>query len=100
MTTPDQRLTRRRLSEEQRRELRASIAESLASGKYTLGEAVRLMRLAAGVTQKQYADMVGVDIRVLAGIERGSANPRLDTLEKLARPYGLMVSFVKPVVRD
>jgi DNA-binding XRE family transcriptional regulator len=94
---PEQLFTIRRLSEEKRRELRSNIVERLASGEYALGEAVRLMRLAAGLTQKQYAVMAGVDIRVLAGIERGTANPRLDTLEKVARPYGLMVSFVKPV---
>jgi DNA-binding XRE family transcriptional regulator len=97
---PEQLFTIRRLSEEKRRELRSNIVERLASGEYALGEAVRLMRLAAGLTQKQYAVMAGVDIRVLAGIERGTANPRLDTLEKVARPYGLMVSFVKPVCRS
>ncbi|MEI6703940.1 MAG: helix-turn-helix transcriptional regulator [Deltaproteobacteria bacterium] len=94
MEKSDQRFNIRRLSEEKRREFRSTITERLAGGEYTLGEAVRIMRLAAGLTQKQYATMTGVDIRVLAGIERGEGNPRLDTLEKLAQPYGFVVSFI------
>ncbi len=99
MSIPERSFTRRKLTKEQRRELRTNLVAHLASGEYTLGEAVRLMRLAAGLTQQQYASIVGIDLRVLAGIERGKANPRLDTLEKLALPYGLMVSFVKPAGR-
>jgi len=86
----------RRMKPEARREVRATIAARLAAGELSLREAVRLMRLGAGMTQQEYARLTGVNLKVLAGIERGEGNPRLDTLEKLARPYGLMVSFVRP----
>ena len=86
----------RKLPEAERRRVKENISEQLASGAISLGEGVRLMRLAAGMTQAQYAEMAGVDLRILAAIEKGKGNPRLDTLQKLGRPYGLMVSFVKP----
>lgn len=87
----------RKLSAEERRKVRETLADRLAAGELSIGEAVRLMRLATGMTQIQYAKLVGIDLRVLAAVERGEGNPRLDTLEKLARPYGLMVSFVRRV---
>lgn len=96
----DQRFNIRKLSDEDKRKVRETIADQLAEGKLSLGDAVRLMRLAVGMTQLQYAKLVNVDIRVLAAIEKGDGNPRLDTLEKLAKPYGLQVSFVKPVKRE
>lgn len=85
----------RKLSDDQRRIVKETIAEKLASGAITMGEGVRLMRLSVGMTQAQYAEMAGVDIRILAAIEKGEGNPRLDTLQKLATPYGFAVSFVK-----
>ena len=85
----------RKLSDEDKRNVRETIADRLAAGEVTLGEAVRLMRLAVGMTQANYAKMVGVDIRVLIAVEKGHGNPRLDSLEKIARPYGLAVSLVK-----
>ena len=86
----------RKLPEKKRRWLKEYLPEELASGTVTLGEGVRRMRLAAGMTQAQYAEMVGIDLRILAAIEKDKGNPRLDTLQKLGKPYGLTVSFVKP----
>ena len=85
----------RKLSEEDRRKVRETLADQLAAGELSLGESVRLMRLAVGMTQVQYAKLVGLDLRVLAAVEKGKGNPRLDSLEKLARPYGLSVSFLR-----
>ena len=90
----------RKLSDEDKRNVRETIADRLAAGELTLGEAVKLMRLAVGMTQAQYAKMVGVDIRVLIAVEKNQGNPRLDSLEKIARPYGLAVSLIKLAPRD
>lgn len=53
------------------------------------------MRKIVGMTQPKYAQLIGIAPRVLMDIERGHGNPRLDTLEKLAKPFGLRVGFVK-----
>jgi putative transcriptional regulator len=89
----------RKLADEDRKEVKEKVSAQLASGAISLGEGVRLMRLAVGMSQAQYAEMAGVDLRILAAVEKGLGNPRLDTLQKLGKPYGLSVSFVKSSTR-
>lgn len=76
--------------------LREALFEDIAAGRLSLAEAVRRMRRIVGMTQTEYARLIGIAPRVLMDIERGSANPRLDTLEKLAKPFGLGVGFTYP----
>jgi transcriptional regulator with XRE-family HTH domain len=85
------------LSELDERDVRAKIAGRLVSAEFFQGECLRLMRLAVGLTQKRYAEMTAVDLRVRAAILRRGGNPLLDALEKLAGPYDLKVSFVNPL---
>lgn len=49
------------------------------------GRRVQGLRIAAGVTQEQLADEVGVTIESISNIERGIHGPSFDNLEKLAR---------------
>lgn len=49
------------------------------------GRRVQSLRIAAGVTQEQLADEVGVTIESISNIERGIHGPSFDNLEKLAR---------------
>jgi len=74
--------------------LRESLYEDIQAGRLTLGEATRCMRKIVGMTQPEYARLIGIAPRVLMDIERGHGNPRLNTLEKLAKPFGLRVGFV------
>ena len=69
--------------------------EDIQAGRLPLGEATRRMRKIVGMTQPEYARLIGIAPRVLMDLERGHGNPRLDTLEKLAKPFGLRVGFVK-----
>lgn len=50
-----------------------------------LGEAVRLARVEAGLSQEALADAAGLHITVLGDVERGVGNPEYATLVKLAR---------------
>ena len=43
------------------------------------------------ITQSQLAEMAEVSINTLYKIERGQANPSLETLEKIGDILGLMV---------
>jgi len=49
-----------------------------------LGEAVRRLRLEAGLSQEQLAERVGTDLTQIGGIERGVRNPSYTTLVRLA----------------
>lgn len=77
-------------------EERARIAAAIESQELSLGEAVRAMRKITGMTQAEYAEkIVGVTPRVLMEIERGRGNPTLETLQKIGKPFGYTVGFVK-----
>jgi DNA-binding XRE family transcriptional regulator len=68
----------------------------LEAGRLTLGQATRRMRKIVGLTQVEYAERVlKIYPRVLMEIEKDRGNPTLETLEKIARPFGLKVGFVR-----
>ncbi len=55
----------------------------------TLGEAVRLARVDAGLSQEALADAADLHITVLGDVERGVGNPNYETVLKLARALGV-----------
>src|SRR6266540_324014 len=89
------RSAKKRAPEEIRKEKEALYAE-LEAGRLTLGQATRRMRKIVGLTQVEYAEKVlKIYPRVLMEIEKDPGNPTLETLEKIARPFGLKVGFVR-----
>ena len=48
-------------------------------------------REAAGLTQRQLADLVGVTDQTISNLERGANSPTLDTARALARVLGIPV---------
>ena len=72
------------------------LIEAIENHELTVGQAVRRMRKITGMSQKAYAQkIVGISPRVLAEIERDSANPTVETLNKIGRPFGYVVGFVR-----
>ena len=69
----------------------------LAQGDIGIREATRRMRKILGMNQMEFAQKV-VDIspRILSEFETGSGNPTLATMEKIALPFGLRVTFLPP----
>ena len=71
------------------------LQDAIARGEISIGEAVRSMRKIIGMSQKDYARrIVGISPRVLAEIERDVANPTVETLNKIGRPFGYQIGFV------
>ena len=94
------RPAKKRTPEEIRREKEALYAD-IEEGKLTLGQATRRMRKIVGLTQVEYAGKVlKIYPRVLMEIEKDRGNPTLETLEKIARPFGLTVGFVRRPARE
>lgn len=56
-----------------------------------LGESIKLRRKALRVNQGELADLAGISVNTLYKIEREQANPRLDTLTKIADILGMEV---------
>ena len=58
--------------------------------RVALGRTIRELRSAAGYSQEKFAVAAGVHRTFMGNIERGDANPSLDTLEGIA--HGLKIS--------
>lgn len=87
---------KKKLSPEETRNRKLALYEKVQAGRITIGQATREMRKIVGMTQKEYAEKVlGIFPRVLLDIENDKGNPTLETLKKIAGPFGLKVSFVK-----
>lgn len=80
---------------EQPARAKRQLKDAIDNGELTLGQAVRQMRKITGMSQKAYAKkIIGISPRVLSEIERDTANPTIETLNKIGRPFGYTVGFV------
>lgn len=55
---------------------------------YELGQCVRELRLARGLSQKDLAALVGTSQAAIARLELGGTNPRVSTLARLGTALG------------
>lgn len=53
-----------------------------------VGDAVLAARAKAGMTQKALSEITGIDQSDISKIERGTANPTIETMEKIAAGLG------------
>ena len=56
-----------------------------------LGKRIKSLRKSKGHTQEQLAEIIDINAKYLAGIERGEANPTLSLLQRLST--GLEISL-------
>jgi transcriptional regulator with XRE-family HTH domain len=87
----------KRPSDKEMARMKEELYINLAQGNLTIREATRRMRKILGMNQKEYAHKVArISPRILSEFENGSGNPTLKTLEKIALPFGLTVTFLPP----
>lgn len=60
----------------------------------TTGERIRRVRRSCGMTQKEFAEKIGVASSMIGQWENGNRNPRLCTLSKIASACGTSVLFL------
>ena len=75
-------------------ENRRSLAERARTGDLRLPGAVAEIRKGFGMTQDEFARTLSLTRRQVAEMEAGTANPTLETLEKIGRLFGFGVGFV------
>ena len=87
----------KRPPEQEMARMKEELYRDLARGDISIREATRQMRKILGMTQKEYAQKVAdISPRILSEFETGSGNPTLATLEKIAMPFGLKITFLPP----
>ncbi|MEK1933152.1 MAG: helix-turn-helix transcriptional regulator [Pararhizobium sp.] len=75
-------------------ENRRTLAERARKGDLRLPGAVAEIRKGFGMTQEEFAKTLALTRRQIAEIEAGTANPTLETLDKIGRLFGFAVGFV------
>ena len=86
----------RQLSAEEKRAEKQRLVEDVAAGSVEIPDAIRRMRAITGLSQSEFASRIaGISTAALARIESGAGNPRLDTLTKIGRAFGLAPRFVR-----
>lgn len=75
-------------------ELRDALYRAIQSGRLPVGQSVAAMRRISKLTQPEFAQHRGLSVQSLRAIEADKANPTVETLNKVARIFGLQVGFV------
>ena len=57
----------------------------------TLGEEIKVRRTVLKIRQQELADLAGVSINTDVAIERGTGNPRIETLVSVCDVLGLQI---------
>lgn len=63
------------------------------SEKKTIGDILQSRRKARKIAQEQLADIAGISPRTLRDIEKGIANPELETLMKICHVLGMEIKI-------
>lgn len=65
-----------------------TVREEKPAAFLMVGNAVAAARAQKGLSQKELSDLTGIDQSDLSRIERGIANPSINTLDRIARALG------------
>lgn len=66
---------------------------NINSEKETIGSIIQSRRKARKIAQEQLADIAGISPRTLRDIEKGIANPELETLMKVCTVLGMEIKI-------
>lgn len=80
--------------------LRHTLVNRLTQEHPDVASAARWIREALGLNQTEFAALVGLSKPQIAKLERGEANPTLETLLAIGKPFGLRVGFYHPDVEQ
>ena len=76
--------------------VREALKNALAMGVMSISDACKSIRAIFGYSQEDFANSVGLSVKVIKEIESGKGNPRLSSLERLADVADLRVVFAAP----
>ena len=76
--------------------LRCGLVQRILREQPEIPEAARWIRESLGLNQQDFARLVGLSTPQVARLERGEANPTLETLLAIGKPYGLSLGFTHP----
>ena len=75
-------------------ELAAALRSGLERGFFAPQQASRVIRALDGRSQQEFAEQLGMSVKVIKAIESGIGNPSYNALARIAAAAGLRVAFV------
>lgn len=81
-------------SSAERLQMRAEVHRKASEGELRLPEAFREIRKSLGLTQAEFAEKFHLTRSQVIALEKGTANPTLETLQRLVAPFGFTTGFV------
>lgn len=87
-------------SPEELQALRHTLVSRLTEERPDVASAARWIREALGLSQGEFAGLIGLSKPQIAKLERGETNPTLATLLAIGKPFGLRVGFYLPGVEN
>lgn len=82
------------LSRDEKSARREEVRNRAASGDLRFPDAIRDIRNSLGMSQSEFATKFGLTRVQVIALEKGKANPTLETLQKIGRVFGFTVGFV------
>ncbi len=76
-------------------ELIELLNDALRSGAMGLADSCRFMRATHGLSQTEFAEKVGVALKVVKDIESGTGNPTLSSLMRIAQFDGMRIGLLQ-----
>ncbi len=85
----------KKLSGEEREALLVKLLSDVLRGDSTEGSLLRSLRKeVAGMSQEQYANLVGISRRTLSDIERDAGSQTIPVVNRAFKPFGLKVGLL------
>lgn len=85
---------RKPVSRDETRRRRHELHHRAYDGELPLPDAIRHMRHALGMTQAKFAQCFGLTRIQVSQLENGKANPTMETLARIGRPFGFVPGFI------
>jgi transcriptional regulator with XRE-family HTH domain len=91
---------RKRKTREEVLQARHEIQRRAAAGQLVFPSAIREIRIALDLTQEEFAKAFRLTRQQVVALESGNANPTIDTLERIMRPFRLTIGLVPKTTDD
>lgn len=78
-------------------EIPFDLAMDLSSSDYSVGERIRIIRKAAGLTQQELAAALNMQYQNISQYERGIRQPKIETIKRIADVLEVNFVFLLPL---
>ena len=72
----------------------------MANEQESFGARIKKRRKQLRVSQADLAELSGVSLRTVNAVEKGRANPSVETLSRILEPIGLVLALKERVIHE